>query len=335
MSTTEARRTAVGLIRRGVAVIPVPAGEKNPGRTGWEAMRISADEVPEYWTNGQNVGLLCGEPSGWRVDVDLDADEAVKVAGRFLPPTLTSGRESRPHSHWWYVAVGAESRDWKDTDGKKLVEERSTGRQTIVAPSTGPDGDRYVWHSETGLQMAEVSAGELKECCRKLATAVLIARHVPPEGSRHDYAMALAGFLLRPGRMDRELVAKSLKAAWHAAGAGTREALRIWRGSSGIPRLVSRPESLLPAVRRWRRRRRGSSDVCASGGDGSGARRSGISRKRKRSAATRQTGSSATPSNISGLRQGPCLWTSMAHRTPGRTESPCPSRAAATRGSGA
>src|ERR671912_570337 len=230
MSTEKRRRAAAALIRRGVAVIPVPAGEKNPGRPGWESLRITEEEIPDYWTNGQNVGLLCGGPSNWRVDVDLDADEAVKVAFRFLPETLTSGRESRPHSHWWYVAPGAESADWKDVDGKKLVELRSTGRQTLVAPSTHPDGDEYVWHTGTGLKMAEVSAGELKNRCRELATAALIARHVPPEGSRHDYAMALAGFVLRGGRMEAGLALKVLKAAWHAAGADSREALRDLEG---------------------------------------------------------------------------------------------------------
>jgi hypothetical protein len=226
VSTEERSRAAVGLIRRGAAVIPVPAGEKNPGRPGWESLRITEEEVPDYWTNGQNVGLLCGEPSGWRVDVDLDTDEAVRVAFRFLPVTLTGGRESRPHSHCWYVAPGAESAEWKDVGGKKLVELRSTGRQTLVAPSVHPDGDEYVWHSETGLKIVEVSAAELRERCRELATAVLLARHVPPEGSRHDYAMALAGFVLRGGRMEADLALKVLKAAWHAAGADSREALR-------------------------------------------------------------------------------------------------------------
>jgi hypothetical protein len=231
VSSTEARRLAAAeYLRRNIAVIPPPAGEKNPGRPGWEALRITEEEIPDYWTNGQNVGLLCGEPSGWRVDVDLDADEAVKIAGRFLPPTLTSGRESRPHSHWWYVAPGVESSDWKDVDGKKLVELRSTGRQTLVAPSTHPDGDEYVWHSEAGLKMAEVSAAELREQCRQLATAALIARHVPPEGSRHDYAMALAGFVLRGGRMEADLALKVCNAAWHAAGVDSREALRDLEG---------------------------------------------------------------------------------------------------------
>ena len=90
-----------------MAVIPVPADKKNPGRFGWEALRITEEEIPNYWTNGQNIGVLVGEPSSWRVDVDLDADEAVAIAGRFLPPTLTSGRMSRPHSHWWYIASAA------------------------------------------------------------------------------------------------------------------------------------------------------------------------------------------------------------------------------------
>ena len=228
MSTAAARAAAVGLIRRGVAPIPVPAGEKNPGRKGWEAMRISEEEVPSFWTNGQNVGVLCGEPSGWRVDVDLDADEAVKVAGRFLPPTLTSGRESRPHSHWWYVAEGADSRDWKAPDGEKLAELRSGGRQTVVAPSTHPDGDAYVWHP--GLEMAEIPADELVACCRELATAALAARHVPAVGGRHDFALALAGFFLRPGRLDEGLVLKLLVAGWHAAGADSREAVRDLEG---------------------------------------------------------------------------------------------------------
>jgi hypothetical protein len=155
-------------------------------------------EIPHYWTDGQNVGLLCGKPSGDRVDVDLDAAEAVKMASRFLSATLTIGRESRPHFHCWYVASGAESYDWRDTDGSKLVGLRSTGRQTLVAPSTHPDGDEYVWHSESGLKMTEIDAIDLKQRLRGFATATLIARDLPPlrigtqGGGRHDDALALA-----------------------------------------------------------------------------------------------------------------------------------------------
>lgn len=230
-ATTAARRqAAASYLERGISVIPVPAGCKNPNRRDWQDERLTPEDVPHRWTNGQNVGLLTGEPSGWRVDLDLDADEAVRIAGRFLSPTLTSGRESRPHSHWWYVCAGAESQDWKNTDGDKLVELRSTGRQTLVWPSTHPDGDKYVWHSESGLEIAEVDAEDLARRVKLLATAAMIARHVPPTGGRHDFALALAGFLLRPGRLDADLAAQVLLAAWHAAHADTQEAVRDLKG---------------------------------------------------------------------------------------------------------
>jgi hypothetical protein len=198
VSTDKRRHAAAALIRRGVAVIPVPAGEKNPGRTGWESLRITEEEIPNYWTNGQNVGLLCGEPSGWRVDVDLDADESAKIAGRFLEPTLTSGRGSRPHSHWWYVALGAASADWKDVDGKKLVELRSTGRQTLVAPSTHPDGDGYsgelgcagysgdASRRPTGGSMGRIGASkELRRAVRTGRSMGRVDAHEGREGPIH------------------------------------------------------------------------------------------------------------------------------------------------------
>ena len=78
--------------------------------------------------------------------------------------------------------------------------------------------------------MAEIRADALAACCRELATAALIARHVPPAGGRHDFALALAGFLLRRGRLEEGLVLKLLKAGWHAVGADSREAVRDLEG---------------------------------------------------------------------------------------------------------
>lgn len=209
-----------------MAVIPVPAEEKNPGYEGWQNLRLTSEDVPRYWTNGQNIGLLNGQPSGWRVCVDLDVAEALSIAGRFLAPTLTSGRKSRPHSHWWYIAPGAQTEKYKDLDVTVLLELRSTGCQTIVAPSIHPTGEKYIWHAESGLEMAHVEAAELRERLRELASATLVARHLPPirdeaanqGGGRHDFALALASFLLRPRRLDEDLTLKILKAAWDAKG---------------------------------------------------------------------------------------------------------------------
>jgi len=213
-------------IERDLAPIPVPPGSKNPNRPNWQDERVTVEEVPHYFNNGQNVGVLNGQPSGWRVCADVDVLEALAIVGRFFPPTLTSGRESRPHSHWWYVLPEADTEKFKDVDGTVLLELRSTGCQTIVAPSNHPSGERYFWHSEGGLEMAQVEAAALRTRLRELATATLIARHLPAMreqatnegGGRHDYAMALAGFLLRSGRLDGQTTLTILKAAWDAKG---------------------------------------------------------------------------------------------------------------------
>jgi hypothetical protein len=211
-------RVAERYVLADFAVVPIPHRSKAPVLEGWEALRLSADELPEHF-NGkpQNIGLILGEPSGGLVDVDLDVPEAAKVAGRFLLPTLTSGRASNPHSHWWYVAPGARTVKFKDVDGAVLVEVRSTGAQTLVAPSVHPSGERIEWH-DAGLKPAPVAAKGLVSQVRELATATLIARHLPPFGGRHDYALALSGFLLRSGRLDSETALKILKAAWDAKG---------------------------------------------------------------------------------------------------------------------
>jgi hypothetical protein len=224
-------RYAKDYANKGLSVVPILANQKKPVMRDWQALRIRPEDIPQYF-NGkpQNVGILLGEPSGGLVDVDLDVEEAVKVAEHFLPPTLNSGRVKTPRTHWWFRAPGAETEKWKDTDGRMLVELRSTGCQTVVEPSVHPEGDRYLWHRGSGSSIADTSAEDLSRACQELATAVLIARHLPPVGGRHDYAMALAGYLLRPGRLDEKTVLKIMLAAWHAGGAASREAVRDLEG---------------------------------------------------------------------------------------------------------
>ena len=236
-------------IERDFAPIPVPPGAKSPNSPGWQDERMGLEDVPRYFDNGQNVGVLNGRPSGWKVCADLDVAEATELAGRFMPPTLTSGRESRPHSHWWLISPEAKTDKFKDVDGTMLLELRSTGCQTIVAPSIHPGGDRYMWHGESGLKMAHVKAAELKRCLRELATSVLIARHLlklrddgtSEGGGRHDYALALAGFLLRSDRLDAQTTLRILTAAWDAKGwPGEKEKREAHRDLEGIVRDTAR-----------------------------------------------------------------------------------------------
>jgi len=160
---------------RGYAPIPLPAGEKKPVIRGWNALRLSEDDLPLHFNGTGNIGLLLGEPSGWLVDVDLDCDEAVELAEQYLPPTgAVTGRPSRPGSHRWYIAVGAATVQHKDpATGAMVVELRSTGAQTVVGPSLHPDGEPY---DPLDGEPAVVSAAMLAACVKALADAVIDRR---------------------------------------------------------------------------------------------------------------------------------------------------------------
>lgn len=217
-------------LRRGYAPIPIPPRQKNPGYPDWNGWIVTPEELPEAFGRPCNLGLLLGEPSNGLVDVDLDVQEAVAVAPAFMPPTVAGGREKNPRSHLFYESPGAKTIKYGDVGGVMLLELRSDGHQTLVAPSVHPDGDRYEWDLRDGSEPTQVAPEELATMCNKAATAALIARHFPEVGGRHDYAMALAGYLLRPGRLDGETTEKIMKEAWSAAGGDSPEAVRDIEG---------------------------------------------------------------------------------------------------------
>jgi hypothetical protein len=145
---------------------------------GWQNLRLEEEALPDAFTarNG-NVGLVLGEPSGWLVDVDLDCPEAIELAKKYLPATgAITGRSGRENSHWWYICEGCETAryrdDQRDTDAT-TVELRSTGLQTVVGPSTHPDGSIY--EVLTG-EPARVPAALLQLAVEGLHKAVLKER---------------------------------------------------------------------------------------------------------------------------------------------------------------
>jgi hypothetical protein len=193
---------------RGWAPIPVPFREKAPTLTGWQRLRITDERALAAYFNGdaQNVSVLDGEPSGWLIDADLDAAEALRLAPVFLPPTpCRFGRESRRASHWLYVATTPlktkKFRDPEagDEDGNTgmLVELRSSGCQTLFPGSTHPSGELVTW-DEDG-DPAPIDGATLTERAAHLAVACLLARYWPRRGARHDVALAAAGLFAHGG----------------------------------------------------------------------------------------------------------------------------------------
>jgi hypothetical protein len=182
--------------------IPIPKGSKNPNRKGWQNERWSRDDLPHRFNNGQNAGLLLGEPSGGLVDVDLDCPKALAIADEILPATgMISGRAASPRSHRWYKCnpltgtVKLIDPSLANTDERAMIVEfRSTGGQTVVPPSLHPSGELYQWYGDLSPLM--ISGPELLKLVRRLGACTLLARHWK-YGERQEMALAIAGGLLR------------------------------------------------------------------------------------------------------------------------------------------
>jgi len=198
MSPIDIKFIAKAYIDAGWAVLPLVPGEKKAS-TKWQSRTYApADFPPDAGIAGK-----CGEPSGSRVDVDLDHPIAVKIAHYFLPDTgLIHGRPGKPNSHWWYICVGIKTRQYtglKQADGSKqmLVEIRSTSSYTALPPSGHPSGDTLAWVSE-GAPLCLIEE-DLIEAVNYLAIATLVAIHYPGHGARHRMVGNLAGFLCQIG----------------------------------------------------------------------------------------------------------------------------------------
>lgn len=190
--------------------VPVAKRDKRPcGGAAWHLQRYAPEDLSEAFPQDGNIGLLLGSASGGLVDIDLDCDEAQALGRIYLPSTgMIHGRPSKPATHYWYKVPLDQMTDletWRaptSLKGKMLVEYRCSkgdrGYQTVIPPSVHKDsGETLEWLSDG--KPAEIDAESLKGACRIVAAGALLARSFPQQGQRHEFALALAGAMLRHG----------------------------------------------------------------------------------------------------------------------------------------
>ncbi|TNE60267.1 MAG: hypothetical protein EP340_00105 [Alphaproteobacteria bacterium] len=204
---TPALLAARDYIDRGWQPIPIPLKEKRPTITGWPHLEIDESNVEQFFSGPCNVGVILGAVSEGLTDVDLDCDEAVRLAARFLPATeAIFGRASKRRSHYLYSTDLASTYDKAEikftdpTDNKTLLELRIGGEkaaQTVFPGSIHQTSEVIEWDAHGDPE--PVSSSELVDACNHLAAAVLTARHFGEPGARNDCRMALHGLLLRHG----------------------------------------------------------------------------------------------------------------------------------------
>jgi hypothetical protein len=192
---------------RGWAPVPLGRRSKKPRLKHWQEKRLTEAQVSRQFLPNSNIGLSLGDLSHGLTDIDIDAAEGLSIAADFFPPTdMRHGRPGKPGSHWWYVCDPLpKTEPFRDVDGSMLVEIRATGALTMVPPSVHPNGEVLSW--EGYGEPAPVPGPTLRAAVARLAACVLVARHWPETGSRHDCALALSGFLLRLGLADADVTA--------------------------------------------------------------------------------------------------------------------------------
>jgi hypothetical protein len=266
---SDLRGAAAYHLARGRLPIPVHYRTKKAVGEEWQKQRPTPEDLPWLFPEGGqlNLGLLLGEPSDGLVDIDLDCAQAIAAAPFLLPPTpMIHGRASAPQSHWWYTTdapPAKASSAFTDVGGKKLLELRSTGGQTVIPPSVHEEGEPLQWHS-CG-EPAFVPLADLRPAVCAVAAAAIFARHWPEKGTRHDLILALCGGLLRAGwAIERvETFLRAVLAATDTrdgekelrSAADTKEKLDAGENVWGWPKvaelLVNGGEEVVKRMRGW------------------------------------------------------------------------------------
>ena len=247
-------------IDNGWAVVPVVQGEKRAA-TSWQKRTYTPGDFKA--TDG--IALKCGEPSGWLIDVDCDAPEAVELAAMLLPRTgLIHGRPGKPNSHYWYVSDGLRTVQYTDVAGTgksgMLIEIRSTGGYTLIPPSKHPSGDVLAWSIQR--EPLTIAPDALQAAVVWVALGSLLARHWPGGGQRHGMIGPLAGFLCQAG-VDPAAVVEIIRAAAtvardpdvpdrvHYAEATVAKFQRGEKVTGGPKLAESIPEEVVAKMRGW------------------------------------------------------------------------------------
>jgi len=187
------REFVVKYIKLGFAPIPVHFMGKKPIDDEWQKLRLSKEDVDKYFPDDRrNIGIALGNASGGQVDVDLDDNDAVQFAAKFLPSTeMVFGRASRPGSHQLYrVPDPGKPRKLAANSGGTIVELRSNGQQTVFPGSIHESGEPITFekHGEPARSTYE----KLEKGIIKIALATILLKRWK-RGIRHDLALRMAG----------------------------------------------------------------------------------------------------------------------------------------------
>lgn len=220
-----AKEAAALYVSKGWPVVPLTPRSKACKSDDWTTTVYRPDDFEE----GDNIGI---RSVGGLVVVDLDCDEAVKMADAFLPKTgAVWGRPSKLRSKRLHLCPELKKQlVHKDSESGKTVLEVRVNHQDMAPPSVHPDGELLSWDGEPG-EAAKVDLEPLKRSARLLTTATLIARYYSNPGNRHEWTLALSGFLRKMSLTSEEAWLVVEQASKLAGDSDTKDRKAAVRGT--------------------------------------------------------------------------------------------------------
>lgn len=163
---------------------------------GWQDKDpYTSEQLTQILSDGQhNIVGVWGEKSGGIIDVDLDTDEARKLADHFLPITGREfGRAKFPRSHRLYRCHDLASLTFANGTGAITVEVRSDKHATVLPGSEYPDGELCIWGAKG--EILDITPEVLVPAVSYLAAAAIILALYPSDGARNEYLRDVVPFL--------------------------------------------------------------------------------------------------------------------------------------------
>lgn len=185
------RDEALAWKSRGGVIVPARFRSKRATDPGWLNLRLTDAEIRRRFKQSLNLALNMGASD--LIDFDLDCPEAIAAARILMPKTMCFGHASAPRSHYLIRGKGLRRKTFGPRGGPNLLELRGDGHMTIVPPSIHESGEPIVWYEQ--CEPVVMALDEVLELGGLIASAALIGRAWPSEGSRQDCMLALAGAL--------------------------------------------------------------------------------------------------------------------------------------------
>jgi len=181
---------------------PVPLRFKSKAAINDKFIDPKYDPTDEPWnTKELGIGIVTGPQQSGPVDVDIDCEEAAFFAAKFLPQTsAVFGRKSKPKSHYLYRVEVEEfgKKSFIDPITRStIIELRGDGGHQTVFPGSVHEttGELVEWTETPFPEVQNTNDEALTFAVRKVAIAVLVARHMWHEGQRNEIVKHLAGLL--------------------------------------------------------------------------------------------------------------------------------------------